>query len=101
MSACHRVGGRGGDTGPDLSKVGAQRNREYLLESIVVPNRQITPGYQTATLALADHFYTGRLLSEDAESVKLETTDDAGERKQDDGAEKSNPVARRSDVSHA
>ena len=38
---CHRINGQGGDVGPDLSHVGAQKDRRYLLESIVFPNRQI------------------------------------------------------------
>ena len=29
---CHKVGGEGGEAGPDLSLIGAQKKKEYLLE---------------------------------------------------------------------
>jgi quinoprotein glucose dehydrogenase len=35
---CPKVGGQGGGVGPPLDGLGAQKTREYLLESIVVPN---------------------------------------------------------------
>ena len=32
---CHKVGGTGGEVGPDLSKIAADKRRDYLLEAIV------------------------------------------------------------------
>lgn len=42
---CHRIEGRGGNIGPDLSVVGAARNREQLLTAILEPSREIAPQY--------------------------------------------------------
>ena len=42
---CHRVDGTGGEVGPDLSSVGLTRDRKYLMEAIVDPNKDIAEGY--------------------------------------------------------
>src|SRR5262249_35208682 len=44
---CHKLHGEGGEVGPDLSDIGKRQNREYLLESIVDPNKQIAKGFET------------------------------------------------------
>jgi quinoprotein glucose dehydrogenase len=49
---CHKINGEGGEVGPDLTGVGSRQNREYLLESIVDPNRQIAKGYETVVVTL-------------------------------------------------
>ena len=73
---CHRIGGQGGDVGPDLSHVGAQKDRYYLLESIVLPNRQIAPGFDSVLLILKDgDSYAGVLKAETATDVVLNTPD--------------------------
>src|SRR5262249_33994115 len=51
---CHKIDGNGGDVGPDLSRIGLDKNREYLLEAIVDPNRQIAKGFETAILQMED-----------------------------------------------
>lgn len=45
-SACHAVNGRGGDLGPDLSKVALSKTRQQLLVAILDPSREISPEYQ-------------------------------------------------------
>lgn len=42
---CHKIDGTGGEVGPDLSGVAIRRNRQYLLEAIVQPNKEITEGF--------------------------------------------------------
>jgi putative heme-binding domain-containing protein len=42
-SVCHRVNGRGGFVGPDLSVIGNSLNREKLVDSILEPGREIAP----------------------------------------------------------
>jgi quinoprotein glucose dehydrogenase len=75
---CHKIGGEGGEVGPDLAGIGSRQTREYLLESIVDPNRQIAKGYETVVLTLADgQVKSGILKSEDAKVVRLITSEGA------------------------
>lgn len=43
--ACHRVAGEEGELGPDLRRIGALRDRDYLRKAILEPNAQITEGF--------------------------------------------------------
>lgn len=43
--ACHKVAGVGGEVGPDLSTIGATRDKEYLRRSIMNPLADIAEGY--------------------------------------------------------
>ena len=71
---CHTVRGTGGKVGPDLSKIGAEKPREYLLESVVDPNKVIAKGFETVVLALDDgRQIAGILKSEDAKKLTLMT----------------------------
>ena len=71
---CHTISGTGGKVGPDLTKIGAEKTREYLLESIVDPNKVIAKGFETVVLALDDgRQIAGILKSEDAKELKLIT----------------------------
>ena len=51
---CHRVGARGGRMGPDLTRVGRSRSLQYLRESVISPNADLTPGYNTITVVTRD-----------------------------------------------
>ena len=53
-SACHTVAGKGGDTGPDLSKIGSLRRRPDLLEAIVYPDATIVNSYESYSVLLRD-----------------------------------------------
>lgn len=68
---CHKINGQGGEAGPDLTGIGSRATREYLLESILFPNRQIAKGYENATIVLNDgRNFAGIVQSEtDAELV--------------------------------
>ena len=75
--ACHTFGSAGGRVGPDLSGI---RNQpaDALLLHIIVPDYEITPGYESYTVQTRDgRSLTGRLESETAGSVTLR--DAAGE----------------------
>ena len=51
---CHKAAGEGvGEVGPDLTGIGGKQKRDYLLESIVEPNKQIAKGFETVELTLA------------------------------------------------
>jgi putative membrane-bound dehydrogenase-like protein len=73
---CHRVGGAGGDVGPDLSTVGAQFDRAKLAESVLYPSRSIREGYQPVTAATADgRVVAGLVRSESADTLTLRDAD--------------------------
>ncbi len=73
---CHTIAGSGGAVGPDLTKIGAEKTAEYLLESIVDPNRQIAKGFDSVVILDADgKVHTGVLKSEDEAEVKIMTAE--------------------------
>ncbi len=73
---CHKVQGVGGEVGPDLGGIGSKQKRDYLLEAIVAPNKQIAKGFETLVLTLTDgKSVTGVLKSEDAREVRLMTAE--------------------------
>jgi quinoprotein glucose dehydrogenase len=73
---CHKIKGEGGDVGPDLAGIGAKQTREYLLESIVDPNKQIAQGYESLVLTLTNGtMVSGIVKGEDAKEVKLQMAD--------------------------
>jgi len=51
---CHRVAGQGGDTGPDLSGIGAQFDRRALAESVLYPSKAVREGYQQVRIETVD-----------------------------------------------
>ncbi|HLY08229.1 MAG TPA: PVC-type heme-binding CxxCH protein [Planctomycetota bacterium] len=62
---CHGVGDQGGQVGPPLTKIGAEKSREYLLESILFPNKQIAEGWgQVAVQLQNDRIEIGRVAKE-------------------------------------
>jgi quinoprotein glucose dehydrogenase len=73
---CHKVKGEGGDVGPDLAGIGSKQKRDYLLESIVDPNKQIAQGFETVVLTLTNgKVVSGIVKGEDAKEVKLMTAE--------------------------
>ena len=51
---CHKFGSGGGSNiGPNLKNIGSQRDREYLLRSLVDPGAEIAEGYGMTTVTLA------------------------------------------------
>lgn len=53
-SSCHMVGGRGGQLGPDLSRIGSGRPRNGLLKKVRGTSDVIRPGYEPVTLVTRD-----------------------------------------------
>jgi quinoprotein glucose dehydrogenase len=73
---CHKVKGVGGEVGPDLTGIAGRQNREYLLEAIVDPNKQIAKGFETVVLTLKNgQSRVGVLKGEDAAGVRLMTAE--------------------------
>lgn len=73
---CHKVGGKGGEVGPPLIKVGAERTPEQLLESILLPNKVMVPGYgQEVLKTTSDEIEVGRVKSETPSELVLVRAD--------------------------
>lgn len=51
---CHSVDKEGGNAGPDLKGVANRLKPEAILESLIVPNAVVVPGFGTATVTLTD-----------------------------------------------
>ena len=52
--ACHQLGDQGRRIGPELTGVGGRFSRIYLIESILDPNVNVTPGFKTLVVTRND-----------------------------------------------
>jgi len=69
---CHRVAGKGGRLGPDLSRIGAARTHAALVREIRTPHEWIPPAYETVTIVTKDgQKIRGIKKNEDAFSVQV------------------------------
>ncbi len=69
---CHRVAGKGGRIGPDLSRVGSARTRAALIREIRTPHEWIPPAFETVTIVTKDgQKIRGVKKNEDAFSIQL------------------------------
>lgn len=66
-ASCHKVKGKGGDIGPDLSAI-SKKGVKFIAESILFPAKKITKGYETWVVEKKD----GRRIA------GLKTRDEAG-----------------------
>lgn len=70
--ACHMIDARGGAHGPDLTAVGASRSGDYLRESIVNPEADITRGYVFVRAVTRDkRTVTGVRVNADTFTIQL------------------------------
>ena len=53
-SACHKIGGTGGDIGPDLTAIGTTLSAERIAEELLWPNRQVKEGFSVVQVITAD-----------------------------------------------
>ena len=71
---CHKVDDRGGEVGPNLSQIGKEKDRQYLLEAIVMPDAVIAKNYETVMVDTDDGLsFRGILKSEDEKTLVLIT----------------------------
>lgn len=75
--ACHQFEGKGGSlVGPDLSSIGREKERAYLLESLVQPSAVVRLGYGLITISpKSGDAISGTLVQEDAASLKVKLPD--------------------------
>ena len=72
---CHRVNGRGGRLGPDLTRIAAIRSRDMLTRSIRDPSASVAAGYRAVMLVTQDgRRVRGVTKSEDAFSIQVVDT---------------------------
>ena len=69
---CHRFGGEGGATGPDLTQVAGRFSPADLIDSIVRPSQVISDQYKTMVIKISDDtVHTGRIVNDVAGKVTL------------------------------
>lgn len=74
---CHAIGGAGGKVGPDLLSIGTSAQMDYLVDSLLAPNKNVKEGFQTV-VALTDEgkVFTGIKVRESDEALILRDIDD-------------------------
>lgn len=73
--SCHRVNGRGGQLGPDLSRIADRQSRDALTRAIRDASASIAAGYQAVTLVTTDGTrIRGVGKGEDAFSIQIMNT---------------------------
>lgn len=75
--ACHTVEAKeGSQVGPNLKTIGSQKNRKYLLESLLNPLAVVAPGYGLVSITLKNgKSLSGALDKEDATQIILRSPD--------------------------
>jgi putative heme-binding domain-containing protein len=69
---CHRVNGRGGRSGPDLSDIGELRRPADIEQSLLEPAAVVASQNRVITIATRDgKAIRGRLLNQDTQSVQV------------------------------
>jgi len=69
---CHRIEGRGGQLGPNLTRIGRIRQPGDLLEAILYPSSTVVNGYEHYVLEMADgESYGGIIQRETKDAIYL------------------------------
>jgi putative heme-binding domain-containing protein len=69
---CHTVGGEGGRIGPALDRIASRRAPEFIMESIVLPSKEIAPEFEAVAVATEDgRVLTGLRVNETNFSIQL------------------------------
>ena len=69
---CHRFGGEGGLTGPDLTQAAGRFTLRDLAESLVEPNKVISDQYRATAIETSDgRNYVGRIIGSRPDSITL------------------------------
>ncbi|MCH7988269.1 MAG: HEAT repeat domain-containing protein [Planctomycetes bacterium] len=74
---CHAIGGAGGRVGPDLVSLGSSAQVDYLIESLLEPNKKVKENYQTLVVAtLEGKVFTGVKVRQTDTDLILRDTED-------------------------
>jgi putative heme-binding domain-containing protein len=75
--ACHAIAGAGGQVGPDMTSIGASAQVDYLVESILMPNKAVKEGYHALRVTTLDgKVYVGVKTREADGKLYLRTAED-------------------------
>jgi putative heme-binding domain-containing protein len=75
--SCHAIGGAGGQVGPELISIGASAPVDYLIESILNPNKAVKEGYHALRVVTLDgKVLTGVKIRETKTEMTLRTPED-------------------------
>ncbi len=75
--ACHAIAGAGGQVGPDMTSIGASAQVDYLVESMINPNKAVKEGYNAIKVTTtAGKVVVGVKIREAEGKVTLRTIDD-------------------------
>ena len=98
--SCHSIGGKGQNIGPDLTKLDAAKStRDALLESILVPSKQIDDKFRSYAFVLSDGETVTGMIVEETPSVVNVAFDPLGKAAPREIARTSILARTRSDVS--
>ena len=76
--SCHKVGSTGGDIGPELIRICKERSPLQIAESLLWPNRTISPDYQPVKVETYDgEILTGYVSKSDSSETELALRDPA------------------------
>ena len=74
---CHKINGEGGEVGPEMAGIGRRQTREYILESMLYPNKTIAPGFETVMVALKNGTsYAGLVKAENDTGLVINSAED-------------------------
>jgi putative heme-binding domain-containing protein len=74
---CHAIAGAGGQVGPDLSSIGASAPVDYLIESLLEPNKAIKENYHAVVVTTeSGKLYTGVKVRQTKTELVLRTAED-------------------------
>ena len=69
---CHKVDRAGGEVGPNLTVIGKENDRRYLLEAIALPSETVAKGYETIIIANdSGEVFSGIVQSETEDMIEL------------------------------
>jgi len=73
---CHKVNSTGGTIGPDLSSIGATKEKRYLIDSVLEPSKDMAQGFIPMKITLkSGKVLFGAILSQSADGFELAMSD--------------------------
>lgn len=75
-AGCHKIAGKGGSVGPDLSQIAKVRTARQLAEAVLLPSATLANGFESYTIAtVTGNLHTGLIRRESADAIYLVGTD--------------------------